>query len=374
MKRKRKIVLPRWLHTPAYYVMRSLIAAAVTGDIETDVRAARVLGRAYAGFEKRRFQRTMDTLGVAFPDMSECELRDRAIEAYEHIFMLMVEMAYTPRLITHDSWANHVRLGNLDIALPSLLANRSVMMVASHCGNWELLGYVMALMGFPVHALYRPLDLPPLDAWVRRTRERRGLMLIDKFEAVKRIPQLIRSGAHIAFIADQNAGDRGLFVPFFNRLASTYKTIGLMAMKFDTPIVCGQARRLVPGRDGPEAAAGNAGAGFTSFDGESFRYRLDVLDVIHPEDWKAQPDPLFYITARYRRAIEQMVRAAPEQNLWLHRYWKSRPRHEHLNRPFPALLREKIRALPWITDGDIARIEDWSARDGAAIAAGQTPG
>ncbi len=374
MKRKRKLTLPAWLHAPAYYLVRSLIAAAVTGDLENDVRAARALARRYASLEKKRFVRTMDTLAVAFPEMPEDERRRRALDAYEHIFTLVIEMAYTPRLITHDSWANHVRLGNLDIALPSLLSGQPAIMITGHCGNWELLGFVLALMGFPVHALYRPLDLPPLDAWVRRTRERRGLALIDKFEAVRLMPELMRTGAQIGFIADQNAGDRGLFVPFFNRLASSYKTIGLMAMRYRTPIICGQARRLVPWRDGPEAAEGHTGAGFTSFDGESFRYRLDVLDVIHPHDWEGRPDPLFYITARYRRALEQMVRAAPEQNLWLHRYWKSRPRHEHLGKPLPRVLREKIRELPWITDTDLARIEEWTRRDAATMAAGRAAG
>jgi KDO2-lipid IV(A) lauroyltransferase len=374
MKRKRKLTLPTWLHAPAYYVVRSLIAAAVTGDLENDVRAARVLARSYAAMEKKRFRRTMDTLGVAFPEMPEDERRARALEAYEHLFTLVVEMAYTPRLITHDSWANHVSLGNLDAALPSLLSGQPSVLVTSHCGNWELLGFVLALMGFPIYAVYRPLDMPLMDAWVRRTRERRGLMLIDKFEAVRRMPEILRRGGQVGFIADQNAGDRGLFVPFFNRLASTYKSVGLMAMKFDIPVICGTARRLVPGRDNAKADLSRSGAGLTAFSGESFRYCFDVNDVIHPKDWKDQPDPLFYITARYRRALENMVRAAPEQNLWLHRYWKSRPRHEHQGKPLPRSMREKIASLPWITDADLARIEEWSARDTATMAAGQAAG
>ncbi|MBY0262107.1 MAG: hypothetical protein K2Q20_07165, partial [Phycisphaerales bacterium] len=92
------------------------------------------------------------------------------------------------------------------------------------------------------------------------------------------------------------------------------------------------------------------------------------IDIITPEDWKDQPDPLFYISARYRRALEAMVRRAPEQNLWLHRYWKSRPRHEHAGKPVPRGLLEKIRALPWTTEEDVERIKDWSARDAAELA------
>ncbi len=87
-----------------------------------------------------------------------------------------------------------------------------------------------------------------------------------------------------------------------------------------------------------------------------------------PEAWADHPDPLFYITARYRRALEQMVRRAPEQNLWLHRYWKSRPRHERLGKPFPASLREKLETLPWLSDRDIARIEEHSERDARLLA------
>lgn len=97
-------------------------------------------------------------------------------------------------------------------------------------------------------------------------------------------------------------------------------------------------------------------------------YAVTVEDVFGPEEYGAQPDPVFYITARYRRAIEACVRRAPEQYLWMHRYWKSRPRHERFGRPFPASLREKLRALPWMTAESLERIEAWSARDAEAYA------
>jgi KDO2-lipid IV(A) lauroyltransferase len=95
--------------------------------------------------------------------------------------------------------------------------------------------------------------------------------------------------------------------------------------------------------------------------GEGFRYALDVVDTIEPADWQDQPDPLFYITARYNRAIETMVRAAPDQYLWVHRRWKSRPRHEREGRPFPPRLLKHLRELPWMTDDEADRIVAASA-------------
>ena len=369
---------PTWLHAPVYVAIRAALATMLTGEISANLRRARAFARLYARFEPGRVRRAMHNIEVAFPAMPEPERHAQALLAYEHLFMLAVEMAHTPRLVGHDSWPEHIRLSGVDRAVRLLSSGRPCVLITGHCGNWELLGYALAVVGFPIHALYRPLDLAPLDRWLRRTRERRGLVLLDKFGAAEAMPRLMDAGASVGFIADQNAGDRGLFVPFFNRLASTYKSIGLIALQYDAPIICGQARRLVPWRDSGGLISGGGGAhemlsgpgsvGFDDYSAEPFRYHVDITDIIMPEDWTGRPDPLFYVSARYRRALEGMVRRAPEQNLWLHRYWKSRPRHEHQGRPIPPALRDKIRSLPWITDDDMASIEDWSARDAAAIA------
>ena len=98
------------------------------------------------------------------------------------------------------------------------------------------------------------------------------------------------------------------------------------------------------------------------------RYRIEVSDCFSSDDWADQPDPLFYITARYRRSIEEMIRRTPEQYLWMHRIWKSRPRHERLNKPFPDSLRAKLAALPWMTDDELGGLVERSDRDRAFMA------
>jgi KDO2-lipid IV(A) lauroyltransferase len=95
---------------------------------------------------------------------------------------------------------------------------------------------------------------------------------------------------------------------------------------------------------------------------------MEVADIFGPDDWKGQPDPLFYITARYRWAIERMVRRNPDQYFWMHKIWRSRPRHERLNRPFPPKLREKLGSLPWLSDEDVGRIVEQSRIDGETLA------
>ncbi len=341
-------------------------------DLAECVGVARGAARAFAGarVNRKRLTRAIDNLHVAFPDWDVDRRREYAIRSYEHLFALGVESAIMPRLLNEDGWSSHVSLGEMSSSVQELLGRgfpgvgprRACALITGHTGNWELLGYTMALLGFPMHALFRPLDMKPVDQWMRRTRESRGLVLVDKFGATESLPRLMGQGYPIGFVADQNGGDRGLFVPFFGRLASAYKSIGLLALKYETPIVCGQARRLMKLDEVPGSEAVGR-VGFTAFDGEPMRYRIDVVDVIHPEDWAGQSDPVFYITARYRRAIETMVRRAPEQYLWMHRYWKSRPKHEHQGKPIPRGMREKLEGLPWMTQEEMGRIEAWTERD-----------
>jgi len=301
-------------------------------------------------FNRNRHNRARANIAWAFPDASADWIEHIAVASYEHLFLLAAELATLPRLITPARWHELVELGDIHEALDIFAAGEPAILITGHSGAWEALGFTLGALGVPLNALYRPLNQKPIDDWVRQVRSARGLRLIDKFGATALLPPIIANGECVGFTADQNAGDNGLFTPFFNRLASSYKSIGLLAMRYNMPIVCGMARRL-PAR-------------------ERRRFRIETTDIIRPGDWESQPDPLFYITARYRRAIETMVRNAPEQYLWMHRAWKSRPRHERLGRPFPQSLRRKIQSLPWMTPESLDRIVERSERDAQAIAAG----
>jgi KDO2-lipid IV(A) lauroyltransferase len=121
--------------------------------------------------------------------------------------------------------------------------------------------------------------------------------------------KLTSSGASLGFIADQDAGRKGLFVDFFGRKASTYKSIGLLAITNNLPVVVGYSRRLE----------------------NHFYFEIGVNRIIFPEEWADRDDPLTWITAEYTKAIEEFIRQDPTQYWWLHRRWKHRPKEEKLS-------------------------------------------
>lgn len=333
------LLTERIRHLAEYLPLRSLAAALQCVSEEQNLRSADKFSSIYSHLARSRCNRAKENVRRAFPEASSKEVNRIVNESIRYMFRLfLVDSMVMPKLVTPWTWQKYVELGDLTPEVDLLTSNKPCLLIGAHCGNWELLGFTLAALGFPITALARPLDNPYLDNWLRGIRERRGLKVLTKWGATDQIVSRIEgddpTGRRIGFVADQNAGGNGLYVPFLGKLASTYKSIGLLAMRFNLPIIAGCAPRI----------------------GDRFQYRIEVTDRFGPEDWCDQPDPLFYITARFNRAIEQMVKHSPEQYLWIHRRWKSRPRWELQGKQPPASLYKRLEELPWMTQEEIDRI------------------
>jgi len=321
--------------TWSQYLVARLGAMGLTMfDIDTNLRTAAGIGRAMFAWDKRHRERACRSLSLAFPDWSARRVERVCRGSFEHFVQLAIEVCHTPRLITRDSWPNRMTTGNLGPVLELLNARKPVILLTGHLGNWEVLGYLLAVIGYEIDAIARPIDNRLINDWLLGIRENQGMRIITKWDATERMLDVLGRGGALGFIADQNAGDKGMFVPFFGRLASSYKSIGLLAIREEVPVVCGYAHRVGPG----------------------FHYELGVADVIQPADWQGRHDPLYYVTARYARAIETMVRMRPQQYLWMHRRWKSRPRHERLGKEMPWALRRNLEDLPWMDQAQMDRL------------------
>jgi KDO2-lipid IV(A) lauroyltransferase len=306
-------------------------------SVETNLRTARLLGRiwwslghaALRGWAivgrplpspvnqavtrwlsslKRHRNRAMDNLRPALGHLyTEPELETIARGSFEHFAQLyLVEMVMTPRLINEWSWSRYVKLHNLGPALRELMGDRGVILLTAHFGNYELLGYTIARLGLPLVAVMRPLDNPLINEFLVSSREAGGISLLYKKRATESADEIIASGGALCFISDQDAGRKGIFADFFGRKASWYKSIGLLAMRRRVPLVVGYAVRQRPG----------------------FHYGITVERIIQPEEWDGQDDPLLWITQTFAHALEAGIRRHPEQYLWMHRRWKSRPKEE----------------------------------------------
>lgn len=288
-----------------YIAVRSIFAVMECFPINWNLGTARLFARIWIGIMPRHRNRAAAHLREAFGDEYTPEEYERlANECLASWAMFAVEVICLPRLINTFTWTRYIQPVNLHYTLREVLDGQGVIMVSGHYGPFELSGHLVAAMGFDIVAIMRPLDNEYLNRFVVQSRKTHGLGLLDKKGAMQDAESVLEEGGMLAFIGDQDAGRKGLFVDFFGQPASTYKAIGLLAMERNVPIVVGYARRL----------------------GDKAQYEVGVERVIHPADWQQQDDPLRWITQAYTSAIEAIVRRDPAQYLWIHRRWKSKPR------------------------------------------------
>ena len=314
-------------HRAQYFALRAWALLMDCFPVDLNLRTAQLLGTLWWLLSPKHRERALANLRPALGDRySEQQLRDIARRSFQHFTQLyLVETGMLPRLISEWSWARHVELGRLGPALRLLLARRGCILLTPHFGSYELLGYTICRLGIPLTAIFRPLDNDLVNDYLIRTRKSGGLELLMKKGVSERAAAVLDAGGALCFIADQDAGRKGLFVDFFGRKASTYKSIGLLAMAKRVPIVVGYAARIGGEKSGSRADSPGGRPDSTP----RFRYRIDVERVIHPEEWDSQDDPLLWITQTFSHAMEAAIRRYPEQYLWVHRRWKHRPKEEN---------------------------------------------
>lgn len=296
-----------WVDRLQYLGLRLASMAMHSFPIEANLQTAKFLGSLVYRIDRKHRDRSLGNLRRSFPELSDRHREKLARHSVQQLLMLFVEVLFTTRLIRIDTWARYVELENFTQVIELLMRpGRGVILLTGHYGNWEVLGYVLATLGFETTSIARRMDNPYVNDWLLGVRERQGQRIIDKNGATSEVTGILQHGGAVGFIADQNAGSKGVFVDFFGRKASTYKSIGLLAMEYKVPVVIGYARRS----------------------GTGFRFKIGAQDIIYPDDWKMQDDPLRYVTQRYTKAIEDMVRVDPGQYLWVHRRWKTRPKGE----------------------------------------------
>ena len=261
----------------AYLAFRGLAFVFHLFPINANLRTARFFGWLWYRTLRRHRELARDHLRRAYGGtMTEEEIDRTALRSCQQMAMMAMELLCTPKVITPWTWSKYIRVGpEITEPIRYLLENKSgVIMVTGHYGNWELIGYTMACVGFDIAAVMRPLDNPYLNDYTVRTRGAGGLKLIYKKGMTEIAEEILQKGGSVGFIADQNAGHKGLFVDFFGRKASTYKSIGLLAREYNVPIMIGCARRV----------------------SNNLEYEMEITRIIWPHEWQCKDNEVLWIT------------------------------------------------------------------------------
>jgi Kdo2-lipid IVA lauroyltransferase/acyltransferase len=288
-----------------YILLRVFVCIVQALSIEMGCTLARGLAWLLYQADRRHRQVALDNLRQAFPGRySPQELDALVRRVFQHFCTLAVEIIHLPRCFHATNWRRFVQLPQGGILVEQMVSGRPILFATGHFGNWELAGFVLGALGFKTYAIARTLDNPFVDHFLRvQFREKRGQEILSKDGDFARIQHVLATGGALATLADQDAGQRGMFVDFFGRPASTHKAVALLALEHRAPLVVVGTAKV----------------------GGPLQYAVLVEEVIYPEEYDGQPDAIRKITQRFTSALERLVRRYPEQYFWLHRRWKHQP-------------------------------------------------
>jgi Kdo2-lipid IVA lauroyltransferase/acyltransferase len=250
----------------------------------------------------RRVDYVLANLRIAFPDKSEAERREIGRESYVHLAWNLVDVA-RGRDWKADDIRARVDFEGKEVADAVLAAGKGVVCLTLHLGNFELLVRAVPLFGLPVSVIGRPLGNRLLREELIRSRTSTGVELLLHRNVLPQMLRLIHKGRVVTVLNDQYARrSRGAFVPFFGVRASTSLGPAVLALRTGAPIVPAYSTRV-----GPD------------------HHRLVVRPPLETPDTGDRRKDAELLTARCNAAMEEIIRAHPEQWMWSHRRFRHSP-------------------------------------------------
>ena len=245
-------------------------------------------------------------LELAFPDKTVAE-RDRILRnLYRNLGWLLAEFCQMPRY-TAENTLGFLRYEGLEHYLAARDRGKGVLIVTGHLGAWELSSYYHSLMGHPMSMVIRRLDNARVDRLVNGIRCLHGNRVLHKDDFARGLLGAMRQGETVGILMDTNmTPPQGAFVPFFGRMACTASGMARVALKTGATVL----------------------PGFMLWEEQEQKYVLHFGEAIEVVSTGNDEQDVLENTARFTAVIESWIRRYPEQWLWVHRRWKTRPEGE----------------------------------------------
>jgi KDO2-lipid IV(A) lauroyltransferase len=279
-----------------YWLARVVLATLAATPLAVSNRLARVYV-ALLDFAVPRLRRT----ALRNLEMAGLAGRERIIAGvFDSIARLIVSFAKFPQIGRENvkQWIRYQGLENFEGALRR---GKGVLVATAHFGNWELSAFAHAYLTAPMHIVVRPIDNPRIDALVEHRRALSGNRIIPKREAARGILRALAAGDAVGILIDQNtAPEQGVFIDFFGVKACA----GTAFVKFAHR----SGAAVIPG--------------YALWSEQEKRYILYFEPEV-PMTGDVQRD-----TQAVHVRLEAAIRRHPEQWLWIHRRWKTRPEGE----------------------------------------------
>jgi Kdo2-lipid IVA lauroyltransferase/acyltransferase len=254
-----------------------------------------------------RLRKTAEVnLRVAFPDWTESQRQIVIQGMLRNLGRMAAEFARLPKY-TKQNIQQIVVLDGQENFLEGQRRGKGVLILTGHIGGWELSSFAHSLYGYPLHYMARPIENAKIDALVNRYRSLSGNQPIFKNKSARVMLRVLKEAGTIGILADQNTlPQEAVFVDFFGKAASTTTGIARVALHTDAAVV----------------------PGYAVWDEEIGKYRLRFEPPVELIRTGNAERDVQDNTQKFTKVLEEIIRKYPEQWIWLHGRWNTRPQGE----------------------------------------------
>jgi Kdo2-lipid IVA lauroyltransferase/acyltransferase len=242
----------------------------------------------------------------ALPQLTPEERRTVLRGVYRNLGWQLVEFCrmprYTPKNI--DDW---IRTEGLEHYLAARDRGNGVLVLTGHLGAWELSSFYHSLMGYPMGMVIRRLDNRFLDEFVNGIRCMHGNHVLHKDDFARGLMTAMRKGETVGILMDTNmTPPQGVFARFFGVEACTASGLAHVALKTGAAVL----------------------PGFLLWEPAERKYVLHFGPEIEFTRTGQTKEDVLAATQQCNDVLEFWIRRYPDQWLWIHRRWKTRPAGE----------------------------------------------
>ncbi len=287
--------------------VRFVFAAIGALPLKASMRFGKTFGWAIVKLFPKLSKTANRNLEIAFPKIDDSEKRRIVKGTFGSLGRQLGFISHFRNFKPEDIRELVEVIGKEENFDPAHASDRGILFFTGHFGSWEVFNLLPQAFGYHINILVRRIDNPLVENYVDAIRTKFGSVTLGKKQAARKMFRILENGETLGILADLNVQKKeGVFVDFFGVPASTTTSIAKLALKTNAIIL----------------------PAFAVWDEAKSKYVVYLEPPIKYEKTGSQQDDIEEITQKITKTVEEFVRKYPEQWLWIHKRWNTRPEGE----------------------------------------------
>ena len=273
-----------------YYFLKFLSLILKNISLKNQVVISQNIASILFHYVSKRKDVATKNIKIAFPEKSDECVNDILKNCYKFLCYNFIQF------LTFPLSSNSIKIkvnGQLELD-NALKKEKGVILISAHFGAWEILGHWFGINNYPLRGVAQRQSNKGANKFFEEKRQSSGIKHVYRKTGIDELYTILKENKILGLVSDQDARNKGIFVDFFNKPASTHKGAAIFHLNTNAPMIFGICIQT-----------------------EFQEYTIELIPIL------SFNNTIEDITQKYTLVLEQIIRKYPEQNFWFHNRWKT---------------------------------------------------